>query len=382
MWTPQGYYMCSPDGERLIAWVLNRGEHEFAEILPALRFSKQLHRPDVVKKALDLADANEAIRQLKANDVDPVAILPPDIRVISPRNGHHTSDSTVIVEAAAKSRGGAVSWMELKQNGCTVRDIRNVSRVNCAEAKEFTAKWEVTLEPGQENVFEVVAFSRSCGTENVSEPIRVQSDSATSEDVKKFGTIHVLSIGVSQYKAQRRLAFASEDAKKIANKLEVTTKELCDKIEARTLLDEEVDDKSLQQAFLEIRKKQNINRDLAIVYLAGHGTADRDGDYHFLYHDCPTDEELVEQYGFSVSEFEKSIKDLCTVVLMLDTCSAGEVLRDASRIFGQKKNVMTFVSSDREEARARGFKPRNEQFRLCDPSSLGGSRRIKAFCPA
>jgi WD40 repeat protein len=57
-WTPKGYYAASPGAEDLIGWHVNRGFDTAPDFYPASTFASTFNRPDIVKAALD--DANAA----------------------------------------------------------------------------------------------------------------------------------------------------------------------------------------------------------------------------------------------------------------------------------------------------------------------------------
>jgi hypothetical protein len=52
MWTPEGYYDTSPDGEQLIGWHVNQGIDRAAAFLPASQFRDRLYRPGIMAKVL------------------------------------------------------------------------------------------------------------------------------------------------------------------------------------------------------------------------------------------------------------------------------------------------------------------------------------------
>jgi hypothetical protein len=62
LWTPQGYYDCSPGGEDLIGWHLNRGNDKTADFFPVSRYREQFYRPDVIDHVLETRDVAEALR--------------------------------------------------------------------------------------------------------------------------------------------------------------------------------------------------------------------------------------------------------------------------------------------------------------------------------
>ncbi len=56
-WTPQGYYAASPGAEDLIGWHVNRGFDTAPDFYPASTFASTYNKPDIVKAALDNAEA-------------------------------------------------------------------------------------------------------------------------------------------------------------------------------------------------------------------------------------------------------------------------------------------------------------------------------------
>jgi len=76
LWTPQGYYTSSAKGDDLIGWHLNNGWEQTPDFVTAARLKKDLHRPDVVKRAFALADAAAAAREAGLSASGPAALIP------------------------------------------------------------------------------------------------------------------------------------------------------------------------------------------------------------------------------------------------------------------------------------------------------------------
>ena len=62
-WTPTGYYMASAGGEDLIGWHVNRGWDQEADFFAASQFRAQYNRPDIVRLVLQTRDEAEAVRR-------------------------------------------------------------------------------------------------------------------------------------------------------------------------------------------------------------------------------------------------------------------------------------------------------------------------------
>ena len=106
MWTPQGFYASSPAGARLIGWQINHGPEHEAEYVAAAQLRQHLNRPDIVARAIQLASAEEAVRQAHGADfklADLLAKPVPRLRILSPEAGRHAEGRACASEGRAGS---------------------------------------------------------------------------------------------------------------------------------------------------------------------------------------------------------------------------------------------------------------------------------------
>lgn len=68
IWTPQGYYLASPDGDRLIGWHVNQGRDHEARFVRARQMKRHLHSPEIVKRAIALGDPVAAALEFRGRD--------------------------------------------------------------------------------------------------------------------------------------------------------------------------------------------------------------------------------------------------------------------------------------------------------------------------
>jgi DNA-binding beta-propeller fold protein YncE/uncharacterized membrane protein len=61
LWTPSGYYDCSPGAEDLIGWHLDRGQDEAADFFPVSQFRATYYRPDIIARILQTRDEAKAL---------------------------------------------------------------------------------------------------------------------------------------------------------------------------------------------------------------------------------------------------------------------------------------------------------------------------------
>src|SRR5262249_2103723 len=55
IWTPQGYYAASPNGDKIVGWQINRGVDRDADYVTAHQLRDHFYRPDIVERAIVLA---------------------------------------------------------------------------------------------------------------------------------------------------------------------------------------------------------------------------------------------------------------------------------------------------------------------------------------
>ena len=104
-WTPQGYYACSPFGERLIAWQVNNGIDEPSSVHPAARSRASLYQPALIKYLIPAGDLRLAMGMAVKFDKQSIAateltdVLPPAVTLTAPQQ---TGAKPVTIRAVAE----------------------------------------------------------------------------------------------------------------------------------------------------------------------------------------------------------------------------------------------------------------------------------------
>lgn len=112
LWTPGGYYDCSPGAEDLIGWHINNGKDQAADFFPAGRFRGVYYRPDVISRVLEAGDEAVALRQAdeesgrRRQESDLKKRLPPVIDILSPSDGSEIRTATMVVRYSLRSPSG------------------------------------------------------------------------------------------------------------------------------------------------------------------------------------------------------------------------------------------------------------------------------------
>src|SRR5690606_13361632 len=65
VWTPQGYFYSSPNGDALVGWHINQGQDREGRYIKARQLRQHLNSPEIVRRAIITGDAAGAARELR-----------------------------------------------------------------------------------------------------------------------------------------------------------------------------------------------------------------------------------------------------------------------------------------------------------------------------
>jgi hypothetical protein len=322
-WTKEGYYAATPGGEKLMGWTVNNGQGRLATFYPAERFRKLLHRPDVIRRVLELGSvaaalkAADAARRRKTQRADLDELLPPRVtlEVVATKG----ADVTLRVSATASGRSQPVTGLRLLLDGRPVAG--KDGRADFGQGKQsITLPFTLTL-PGEKasGPYKLAALARGPDTSAVSEAVEVRYVNAANLPV-----MHVLAVGIDQYKEKAlELKAAVNDARAIADTFRKCCKgALFRDVTATTLLDDKADCKAVLNQLEALKGKVKPN-DLVVVFFAGHGVKTKSG-FFLLTADADTaNEQRLAQTALSGTKLQKKLAALpCQVLLLLDACHA------------------------------------------------------------
>src|SRR5258708_5317792 len=190
MWTPQGYYASSPNGDRVVGWQINKGPEQVAEYVTASQLRSQFYRPDIVERAIKLASASKAVEQADNAGFqlsDLTARLPPKLTVTSPSAGEETMRGRAAVALSlAESADDPVKNVDVfvNETKVTVTATRQSNDLN----------FEVPLGQGTNNI-RVVARSKADLIGEAELAIQQNGEGA----LDKRDTLYVIAVGVDKY---------------------------------------------------------------------------------------------------------------------------------------------------------------------------------------
>jgi WD40 repeat protein len=331
-WTPSGYYMASAGGEDLIGWHVNRGWNQEADFFPASQFRAEYNRPDIVKLVLQTKDEADAIRQANVTAQREVAkpiaaALPPVVTIASPADGFHPSGTLVQIDYSLRSPSGqAVDRLDVLADG------RPVEAVGFEETSGTEAKGHVVAEvPKTSATLSLIAYSGPLTSAPVSVKLArdrpmarlVGSPNApTAPDTRP--KLVALLVGVRGYQNPKydTLKFPDRDAQDFAAALEAQKgldNGLYADVETKVV---DAPNRANVIDGLYWLQHEATSRDIAVVFLSGHGIKDTRQKFWFLTRDADLSRLLLT--AISNDDLAEILAGIpAKKVLFIDACHAG-----------------------------------------------------------
>jgi WD40 repeat protein len=336
IWTPQGYYDASPQGDRLIGWHVNRGRTRSARFYLAEQFRKQFYRPDVISRLIATGDAARAVREANASKprgVKPLdlrepgvlaSIEPPTVTLTGPSDGVHTRARSVTVSGLVESSNGLpLGDVKILVNGRPASGGKSVARRPGDTEQKRTVDRDVSLTPGL-NTISVLASNRAATSRPVT--VRVYCDEAPKSQAK---SVYVLAVGISDYaRPELKLNYAHRDAEAFAKVWKTQAGALYSDVKTRVLVNREATAVAIRDGMDWLR--QSVDRDdLAVLFFSAHGLSDDDGGFFIATHELDPRRPLAT--GIANTEVIRLAEGLRSkVMVFIDTCHAGGMLNTSA----------------------------------------------------
>ncbi len=342
-WTPNGYYDASAGSEDLIGWHINRGKDHAADFFPASRFRAAYYRPDVVGRVLKAGDEAEALRLADADRghktevVDVNKTLPPVVVIQSPENNAEQAATAVTVRFAVRVPADApLTSTRAYIDGRPVGTARRIQEVASGAEAETAQTLDVTL-PEHDCELSIIAENKHGASAPAT--IKLHWKGRAAVDLTK-PKLYVLAVGVSKYKNPAyTLDFAAKDATDFATALQLQTGKLYREVEVKLLTDDQASKEGVLDG-LEWIQKQTTSRDVAMIFLSGHGIRDGSGDYYYVPYNFEL--EKKRSTGVLFYEIEKTIRDIAGKTLFfVDTCHSGGA---GGKLRGVEQDIVSIVN--------------------------------------
>jgi WD40 repeat protein len=302
--TPDGFYRASLDGARRIAWSYKNPLEAFS----FEQFAERFEQPRILE---------QRIARMDHAPEPPPRERPPRIGALTIAGGSSTAGDAIKLTAQVNDER-QVSHVRAYVNG----RLAAQQRVCAPEAK---IDLQVPVEPGPNRV-SLVAH----GPDGLASHPRI-ADVRSSARAER-PTLWVIAVGVSRYAKlapEYQLEFADDDARSIADALS----RLAGKgkpfaqAKVRTLVDRQVNVEVLEEALSSLEGM--APRDLAVVFLAGHGVRLADGKMRFLTSNATLTRAGAASAGVGWTSIQQALdRARGRVLLLLDACHSGHVITD------------------------------------------------------
>jgi WD40 repeat protein len=341
-WTPSGYYDCSPGGEDLIGWHVNNGKDQAADFFPASRFRDQFYRPDIVAKVLDTEDEAEALRlaneetgRIQQNIVTVDKTLPPVIRILSPTEGETVSTKEITVKCVLRTPSGApVTSVKALFDGRPAPGFRDLQEVPDTPDtnQEATRTLKVTL-PEKDTALSLIAENKYAASVPATVQLKWGGAAPPPVDDLTKPKLYVLAVGVSKYQdASLELKYPSKDATDFSEAMEKQKGGLYRDVELKVLTDDAATRDSIVNG-LDWIQKQTTSRDVAMVFLSGHGTNDPTGHFYFIPSNYNHD--MLRSTGLPRTEIIDTLTAIAGKALFfVDACHSGNAAGTRAKALG------------------------------------------------
>ena len=346
LWTPKGYYDASSGGEDMIGWNVNNGPDHAADFFPASRFREAFHRPDVVDLALRTQDEDRALAAANAargGEVRAPSVLtarPPVVEILAPTAGATFASPDMTVKYAVRSPGGEdITGVRILVDGARVADEHPSLSGRGFEPSVLSSRVKL---PERDIVLSVAAENKNGPSAPAT--VRLKWAGKPAAPAAPAARLYVLAIGVGGYSDKSlALQFPAKDARDFAEAMSMQKGRLYGDVITRVLTDGAATKEAILEG-LDWIERQTTQHDVAMIFLAGHGVNDKNGDYYFL----PTtvDLEKLRATGLPFMEVQKTIRNIAGKTLFfVDTCHSGSIMGAGRRGMGDLNGVINELAS-------------------------------------
>ncbi|WP_245446372.1 caspase family protein [Mesorhizobium kowhaii] len=370
-WMPQGYYYSSDEGDKLIGWQVNQGRDHEGRFIRAGQLKKYLWSPEMVRRAIILRSAKQAVREMRPGVDNELQKLlqrkPPEFDIGLAEDQSKVRDGYVAVEiTGARQAATDVAGFSILSNS------RNVGDVTARSVDGNSTIVEIPVENGENTI-------RITGT-NEFGYLTERSVTALARKTEKAeakGKLYVAVIGVDKYPFLTDacsghacdLRYPVDDATEFLKVISQKSAPLFSSMETLVLVNREALDEAPDKAkqtyavasadtvmepdsdTIDDQLADFLDRpgehDTTIIFVAGHGI-NIDEDYYFI----PTDgrKQDAERWKRSSlvdwSDIQKSVERAKGMrFMLLDTCHAANAFNPRLEKDAQDARIVVFSAT-------------------------------------
>lgn len=374
LFTPSGYYDASPGAEDFLGWHLNNGPDNTPSFYPVSRFKEKFYRPDVIDAIFETYDEGEAItlansrstKKITTEQSDIRKKLPPTITINSPANGSTLSSNTVSISYSINSPEDAPA-KKLK----ILIDGRPVSTERGLILNESSVQKITVNIPSQDCIITLLADNDNGTSPEANLYLKWAAPAVAKEEFVYKPKLYVLAIGVSDYNnPDLKLGFAAKDAGDFAAAIALQKGSLYSDVIVKKLINKDATKDALTDG-LEWIQKQTGQKDMAMIFYAGHGINDNNGVFYML--PVAADLERIRTSCLNFEELKQTVTSIAgKVVVFIDACHSGNAMGSTKR-GGNDINAVVNELSSTENGAITFTSSTGKEFSLEDPAWGNGA---------
>ncbi len=361
LFTPSGYYDASPGAEDFLGWHLNNGADNSPSFYPVSRFKEKFYRPDIIDAVFETYEEEDAItlanqrstKKIVTEQADIRQKLPPVVTINGPANGSSISSNTVNISYTINSPLDAPA-----KNIRVLVDGRPISTERGLKPVASGAQKITIAVPSQDCIVTLLAENDNGTSPETSLFLKWVAPVAIKEEFVYKPKLYVLAIGVSEYNnPELKLGFAAKDAGDFANAIAKQKGSLYGDVVIKKLTNKEATKDDIIDG-LDWIQKQTGQKDVAMIFYAGHGINDNNGVFYML--PVGADLERVRATCLNFEELKQTVSSIAgKVVVFIDACHSGNVMggrrggSDINAVVNElsstENGAITFTSSTGKE---------------------------------
>lgn len=330
-WTPNGYYIASPKGDRLVGWIQTNSSSAQTHFYSAYQFERVLFNPQKVEEQFknqgnfdEFTELNQ--KHFTLNQLSEIA--PPQITILSPQREEELSEKMVRLDFSVNSRTLPMEKLNIFVNKIPILPF--TQRI-LKESEKFSFSRALSIPLYEkENVIKIEVENNG---QSVGLAERLVFQSKPSPPPK--GNLYLLAVGVNQFIFNSfSLQAAANDAKQLTEFFEKMGNNSFKQIHTKLLADKETFLPS-KTAIIEalVFFKSATRFDTVILFLASHGMSDQEGNYYFVPNDAKADDIAMllnkQVPGSSVIRWSHFFEALWNTagkrILIVDTCNSRNI---------------------------------------------------------
>jgi WD40 repeat protein len=324
-WTPEGYYAASPGGERLMGWLVSNGKDQLESFYPAAQFRKSMNRPDIIKLLLRTLSVEQArvfadnARGIKTEHLNIAHVLPPKVKITAPQRLLTINDSALEVTARATSAGThPVTAMQLLVDSRPFDGQNGVFRVQSPKLGDVESTWSIKLTPGKHRLS---VRAENAVSSALSDDVEIHYVTSSPAEELRLPSLYLVSVGISDYPGDLKLNYAAKDAEAIVKTFQDHSQTLFEKIEIKQLTNGQATRREILKG-LSWLGRQMTQRDVGLLFLAGHGQMSGTGTFFYLPADVDAND--IDGTGVAGDQIKSQLASMPgRILFLLDACHAG-----------------------------------------------------------